>query len=365
MTFATQAARLRYLLHTLAQKVTGSRIGRASTIAVLTTAVFVLDTVTDLEIATAVFYIVVILLAIGMFRRRGVILLSILCIVLTLFSAALTRSGSYEAGLINSGISVAAIAITTWLALKMIAAESAAHEARAQLIRIARVNSLGELAASIAHEVNQPLSAIATSGDACLRWLAAEPPNLDRARLAVGRIVDDANRAGKVVARVREHMRGEVGQTREMSLNDVVVESVALAQSEIDRNGIALRLDLADGLSPILGDPIQLQQVLGNLILNAIEAMADLPASRRSLDLRTWPDGATVRLCVKDTGIGVREDDLPFLFDAFWTTKNGGTGMGLAICRTIVEAHGGAITASLPGPTGMEIHVSLPVRAGS
>lgn len=349
----------------LGQKVIGSRIGRASIIAVLTSAVFLLDTVTDLEIATAVFYIVVILLAIGIFRRRGVILLSMTCIVLTLGSAALTRSGSYEAGLINSGISVAAIAITTWLALKMIAAESAAHEARAQLIRIARVNSLGELAASIAHEVNQPLSAITTSGDACLRWLAAEPPNLDRARLAVGRIVDDANRAGKVVARVREHMRGEVAQTREMSLGDVVLESIAFAQSEIDRNGIALRLDLAEDLSPILGDPVQLQQVLGNLILNAIEAMADLPASRRSLDIRTWPEDNAVRLSVKDAGIGARETDLLLLFDAFWTTKNGGTGMGLAICRTIIEAHGGVIQAKLPGPVGMEIHVSLPARVGS
>jgi len=363
--FAAQTARLRYFLHPYGLKATGSRLGRASIIAVLTTAVFILDTVTDLEIATAVFYIVVILIAIGMFRRRGVILLSIVCIVLTLCSALLTRSGSYEAGLINSGISIAAIAITTWLALKMIAAESAAHEARAQLIRIARINSLGELAASIAHEVNQPLAAIATSGDACLRWLAAEPPNIDRARLAAGRIVDDANRAGKVVARVREHMRGEVAETREMSLNDVVLEAVALAQSEIDRNGVALRLDLTDALPPILGDPVQLQQVLGNLILNALEAMADLPAPRRSLDLRTWQDDTSVRLRVKDAGIGIREDHLPLLFDAFWTTKAGGTGMGLAICRTIVEAHGGEIRASLPGPAGMEIQVSLPTRAGS
>ncbi|MDE8653823.1 sensor histidine kinase, partial [Novosphingobium album (ex Liu et al. 2023)] len=210
----------------------------------------------------------------------------------------------------------------------------------------------------------QPLAAIATSGDACLRWLAAEPPNLERARLAAGRIVDDANRAGKVVARVREHMRGEAAQTKEMSLNDAVTESVALAQSEIDRNEIALRLDLADALPPILGDPVQLQQVLGNLILNAVEAMEDLPASRRSLDLRTWLDDTAVRLCVKDAGIGASEDNLPLLFDAFWTTKKGGTGMGLAICRTIVEAHGGEIRASLPGPVGMEIHVSLPARAG-
>ncbi|MCP1470682.1 C4-dicarboxylate-specific signal transduction histidine kinase [Sphingobium sp. OAS761] len=353
----------------MAQKVivvaTGSRIGRTSIVAVLTAAVFALDTVTDLEIATAVFYIVVILIAIGLFSRRGVVRLAIACIALTLCSAALTKSGSYEAGLINSGISIAAIAITTWLALRMIAAEAAAYEARAQLIRIARVNSLGELAASIAHEVNQPLSAITTSGDACLRWLAADPPNLERARLAAGRIVDDASRAGKVVARVREHMRGEAAERREMSLNDVVAESVALAQSEIDRGGVTVRLDLTELLPPIQGDPIQLQQVLGNLILNAIEAMADQPAPSRSLDLRTWADNGIVRLCLGDAGIGVSEDNLPFLFDAFWTTKKGGTGMGLAICRTIVEAHGGTIRAKLGSPVGLEIHLGLPAAARS
>ncbi|MCI4590816.1 ATP-binding protein [Sphingobium sp. BYY-5] len=341
------------------------RIGYASIIAVLTGLVFVFDTITDLEIATAVFYIAVILVAIGRFRRRGVIILSMICIALTLCSAALTKTGSHDAGLINSGISIVAIAITTWLGLRMIAAEGAAHEARAQLIRIARVNSLGELAASIAHEVNQPLSAIATSGNACLRWLAAHPPNLDRARLAAGRIVDDADRAGKVVARVRQHIRGEVAQKREMSLNELVIESVALARSEIDRNGIALRLDLAEDLPLILGDAVQLQQVLGNLTLNAVEAMADLPASRRSLDLRTWRDGAAVRLCVKDDGIGAVEENLPFLFDAFWTTKKEGIGMGLAICRTIVEDHGGTIQARLSEPVGLEIHISLPVRTES
>ncbi|WP_337848257.1 ATP-binding protein [Sphingomonas sp.] len=322
--------------------------------------VFVFDTVTKLEIATAVFYIVVILIAVGMFRRRGVIQLAIACIVLTLFSAALTRSGSYEAGLINSGISIAAIAITTWLALRMIAAEAAAHEARAQLIRIARVNSLGELAASIAHEVNQPLSAIAASGDACKRWLAADPPNVARALLAAGRIVDDANRAGKIVARVRENMSGDAAEKRDVSLSDVVTESMALAQSEIDRSGVTVRLDLTEPLPSIQGDPIQLQQVLGNLILNAIEAMTDQPVSRRMLDLRTWADNDTAWLCVKDAGSGVNEDNLPFLFDAFWTTKKGGTGMGLAICRTIVEAHNGTIFAKRSEPIGLEIHLGLP-----
>jgi C4-dicarboxylate-specific signal transduction histidine kinase len=329
--------------------------------------VFVFDTVTELKIASAVFYIVVVLIAIRMFSRRGVILWSSLCIVLTLCSAAFThsRAGFDEAGLINSGISIVAIATTTWLALRIIAAEADAHEARAQLIRIARVNSLGELAASIAHEVNQPLAAIATSGDACLRWLATDPPNLDRARLSAERVVADANRASKVIARVREQVRGVPSPKRPISLNDVVVDSVALAQSEIDRGGIVVRLDLGDAIPAINGDLVQLQQVLGNLLLNAIEAMAKVPPSRRLLRIATMEAGDTVCLCVSDTGVGTAQENLPLLFEAFWTTKDSGSGIGLTICRTIVEAHGGTIRAIRSAQQGMEIQVSLPAVASS
>lgn len=342
-----------------------TRMGKIATVALLTAIVFVIDTVTDLEIATAVFYIVVILIAVGMLPRRGVIQLAALCTMLTIFSATLTRTGSHEAGLINSAISIAAIATTTWLALRMVAAESAAYETRAQLIRIARVNSLGELAASIAHEVNQPLSAIATSGNACLRWLAADPPNLDRARLAATRMVEDANRASGIVGRIRQQVRGKGSRKTKTALNAVVLEAIALAQGELARHGTAVRTDLAPDLPMILGDRIQLQQVLGNLILNAIEASAALPPARRVITLSTRMARGMVHLRVKDEGIGVAAQDLPLLFDAFWTTKDGGTGMGLAICRTIVEAHGGVMDVALPGPFGLEVTVSLPVRAKS
>ncbi|KQM19772.1 hypothetical protein ASE49_05495 [Novosphingobium sp. Leaf2] len=341
------------------------RIGKVAIVTVLTAIVFAIDTGTDLEIATPVFYIMVILIAVGMFSRREVIRLAVVCMVLTVFSATLTRTGSQEAGVINSGISIAAIAITTWLALRVVSAESAAYETRAQLIRIARVNSLGELAASIAHEVNQPLSAIATSGNACLRWLGADPPNLDRARLAATRIVEDANRASGIVGRIRQQVRGKGPRKTKTALNAVVLDALALAQGEMARHGTVVRTDLAPDLPMILGDRIQLQQVLGNLILNAIEASAGLPPARRVITLSTGVARGMVHLRVKDEGIGVPEQDLPLLFDAFWTTKDGGTGMGLAICRTIVEAHGGAMNVALPEPCGLEVTVSLPVRAKS
>ncbi|MEN2709244.1 hypothetical protein ACQKOH_10730 [Sphingomonas sp. NPDC092331] len=149
---------------------------QAAAIAALTAGIFIADTVTDLEIAAAVFYIAIILLAVGRFPRRNVIALAGLCILLTLASSALTAGGSHEAGIVNLAISTSAIGITAWLALRVVAAEAAVHAARAQLVRLARVTSLGELTASIAHEVNQPLTGIASSANACLRWLGQDPP---------------------------------------------------------------------------------------------------------------------------------------------------------------------------------------------
>lgn len=336
---------------------------RVLTIAVLIAVVFISDTLTDLEIATAVFYITVILLAVGRFRNRTVVCLAAGCILLTFISFVLTKSGSREAGIVNLAISVSTIALTTYLALKVVAAEVAVHEARAQLIRVARVTSLGELAASIAHEINQPLAAIATSGDAALRWLAGSPPNLDRARLAIARVVEDANRASTIIGRVREHVRGDAPNRQMLGIDDVVVEAIELSRSEIDRHGISFQMALVDQLPPIWGDKVQLQQVICNLILNAIEAMADMPAHKRALSISAVSDASgDIEISASDTGPGIREDDLPRLFDSFWTTKEGGTGIGLTISRSIVEAHGGTIWVDRMKPQGARFHVRLPAH---
>lgn len=334
---------------------------RAAMILILLACVFVADTVTDYEIAFAVFYIVVILLAIGFLSTRGVIVLAGVCVGLTVLSLFLTRRGMFEAGLLNCGISVAAIGITTYLVLQTVAAQASAFEAQTQLARVARLTSLGALTASIAHEVNQPLAAIVTSGHACRRWLEREPPNLEKAGQAVDRIIHDANRASDVITRVRGLARSELPRREALDFNEVIRESLAQAQAELERNSISIRLQLADGLPPILADRIQVQQVIGNLLLNGMEAMHDMPTFKRELEIASFTDDAGMAtITVADSGIGIKPAELERLFDAFWTTKEGGMGIGLSISRSIIEAHGGSISVSSKPRMGATFRVSLP-----
>ncbi|GLS21226.1 two component sensor kinase [Labrys miyagiensis] len=339
---------------------------RAAMILILLACVFVADTVTDYEIAFAVFYIVVILLAIGFLSTRGVIVLAGVCVGLTVLSLFLTKRGMFEAGLLNCGISVAAIGITTYLVLQTVAAQASAFEAQTQLARVARLTSLGALTASIAHEVNQPLAAIVTSGHACRRWLEREPPNLEKAQQAVDRIIHDANRASDVIVRVRGLARSELPRREALDFNEVIRESLVQAQTQIERNSISMRLQLADGLPPILADRIQVQQVIGNLLLNAMEAMHDMPTFKRELEVVSFVDDAGMAtITVTDSGIGIKPVELERLFDAFWTTKEGGMGIGLSISRSIIEAHGGSISVSSKPRMGATFRVSLPVAGAN
>ncbi|MBP1145925.1 His Kinase A (phospho-acceptor) domain-containing protein [Pseudomonas congelans] len=322
----------------------------------------VADTLTDLEIAVGVFQIVVVLLAVRLLPVAGVIAMALLCMVLTVISYEMTTSrGSEASGLINCIISLAAIAMTTWLALRMALAIRSVHEARSQLARIARVNQLGELTASIAHEVNQPLSAIVTSGNACQRWLASEPVNLDKARQAVERMISDANRAGDIIVRVRALAKRSSTHKEWISVADTVAEIVALAHSEIEGQGVALLVDVPEGLPPLLADRVQIQQVLLNLMLNGVDAMKRLEADQAQLEVRVgWHDGGNIGFSVIDNGIGVPPENLHQLFDAFYTTKEEGMGIGLAISRSIIEAHGGRIWVTPNPAIGATFHFTLP-----
>lgn len=336
-----------------------------SVAAALAAGIFVLDTVTDLEIAVAVLYVAVVLMSVGFCRRRGVILVSLGCMALTIVSYTLTGRGSPEAGLVNCGISLLAIAATTFLALKIESAKVIAHEARAQLAHVARVTALGELAASIAHEVNQPIAAAVINGNAGLRWLASEPPNLEETRDAIRRIVTDANRAADIIARVRGLARRAPLQKDRLSLNEVVKDVMALTAKEMQDSHVSLNIQLSDDLPPVSGDRVQLQQVILNLVLNAIEAMSDADGARK-LRISTAQEGSKDALvAIHDNGRGLDPTKIDRLFEAFYTTKRGGLGMGLAISRSIIEDHGGRIWAESNTPRGAVFRFTLPAAQPS
>ncbi len=240
-------------------------------------------------------------------------------------------------------------------------AEHKLEQSRADLARFARVASLGELTTSIAHEINQPLAGVVSSGNACQRWLASDPPNIERAVQSLERIIRDANRASEVIERVRGLAKNTPPEKISVNLNETVLEIVGLARNEIEQNRILLKTELSEDLPPVWADRIQLQQVILNLIINAIEALGETD-DPRSLIIRTAREGARgALLTVRDSGRGLDQQAALRVFDAFYTTKREGMGMGLAISRGIIEAHGGRLWASPNEPRGAVFQFTLPV----
>jgi PAS domain S-box-containing protein len=239
-------------------------------------------------------------------------------------------------------------------------AEEALHKTRSELAHVSRVMTMGELAASISHEVNQPLAAIVANAGACARWLAAEPPNHGEAQDAVARVIRDANRATNVVAGIRAFLKREESLVP-LSINDVIREVVALTQRELAAHRVSLGVDLAHALPRVKADRIQLQQVMLNLVMNALEAMEPVTAQPRFLNIRTARGNArTVIISVCDSGVGLDPEQRDRIFDAFHTTKPLGMGMGLAISRSIVEAHGGRLWASANPDCGETFYFTVP-----
>jgi signal transduction histidine kinase len=206
--------------------------------------------------------------------------------------------------------------------------------------------TIGELTASIAHEVNQPLSGMVLNANASLRWLAGATPNLDEAREALSRIIRDGNRASDVIAKIRALLRKTDMEKERLDMNDAIREVVALAQGEVRRTGVALRAELEGDLPRVLGDRVQLQQVILNLVMNGIEAMSAVTDRSRDLLIRSRQhESDKVLVAVQDSGMGLDPKNMERIFDAFYTTKGQGLGMGLAISRSIVENHGGRLWA--------------------
>ena len=306
-------------------------------------AIFILDTVTELEIAAAVLYVAVVLMAVSFCQARGVLFITAGCMALTVLSHFLSPGSKLGVTAVaNALLSLTAIGVTAFLALKNQSAVMALQRARAELAHVTRMTTLGELTASIAHEVNQPLTGVVSNADACLRWLSAQPPNLEEARLAVERVADDGIRASEVIRRVRALARRAPLQKSWLDINEPITDVAALIRNELRQNRVTMDLHLASGLPPVLGDRVQLQQVILNLIMNAVEAMSGADATTRELSIRSEKDDLEgVVVTVRDSGSALDPKTLDQLFDAFYTTKQGGIGMGLAISRTIVEAHGG------------------------
>lgn len=240
-------------------------------------------------------------------------------------------------------------------------AEEQLRRSQAELSHVSRITTMGELAASIAHEVNQPLAAIAANGGACLRWLSADPPNLDEARTAAHRIVRDASRAGDVITRIRGFLRKTPAEKKTLDINRTIREVIALVPSETIETGVSVRMDPADRLPAVMGDRVQLQQVILNLAMNAIESMASVTDRTRSLLISTRiEETGKVLVSVSDTGVGIDTNQAEAIFDAFYTTKPEGLGLGLAISRSIIESHGGRLWVEAnPGP-GATFHFTLP-----
>jgi PAS domain S-box-containing protein len=241
--------------------------------------------------------------------------------------------------------------------------EGALRDAQANLAHVMRVTTLGELAASIAHEVNQPLAAVINAAAACWRWLDRGTPDLDEARRAVEWITREANRASEVIRRVRTLAKKTDIEKVPLDINDVVRETIALMQRELVGHRVSLRTELAPALPMILGDRVQLQQVIINLVMNGIEAIQSVTDRLRELVIRSGLDETRrVLVTVTDSGVGISAENTDRLFNAFFTTKSSGMGMGLSICRSIIEAHGGRMSAANNLGPGATFQFVLPLH---
>src|SRR6267142_453041 len=241
-------------------------------------------------------------------------------------------------------------------------AEEALRQAQADLARVNRVNTMAELTASLAHEVNQPISAAVTAANACLRWLAGDTPNLEEARAAAMGIVKEGNRAAEIIRRIRLLFKKGTPQRELLDVNEVIREMIVLLRSEVARRSISVRTELAVDLPQVMGDRVQLQQVIMNLISNSIDAMNDVDGTRELAIKSRRAENEQLMVSVSDTGVGLPLQQANQIFDAFFTTKVHGTGMGLSISRSIVASHNGRLWAAHNSPRGASFHLILPAR---
>jgi signal transduction histidine kinase len=241
-------------------------------------------------------------------------------------------------------------------------AEEALREAQMELARVARLTSMGQLTASIAHEVNHPIAATILNAQAALLWLNRDAPDLEEARQHLAKIVNDGRRAANVVSRISDLVKKAPLQIEALHLNEAISEVIELTRGEAMKNHITVRAQFAEDLPAAKADRTQVQQVILNLILNAVQAMCEGDLTLRELWISTSANKSDVLVSVRDSGPGIRPENLHYLFDPFYTTKPGGMGMGLSICRSIIEGHGGQIWATSKGQQGAAFNFTLPTE---
>jgi C4-dicarboxylate-specific signal transduction histidine kinase len=334
------------------------------TIAIVAAAFAILGVDTQIDVGIDILYVAVVLASVSIYERRGVVIMALVCIVFTVVGYALSpRNLLGTTALANRFLDFLAIGGTTYLALRCQSANKALRKTQMELAHVTRVTTLGELATSIAHEVNQPLAAVVANAGACLRWLDRATPDLDAARRSVEWIIDDGNRAGEVIRRVRALANKTDIEKAPLDINDVVKEVIALVQGELVSHRVSLRMEFAPALPVIPADRVQLQQVMINLVMNGIEAMQSVTDRPRELLIRSLQDETQqVLVSVTDCGVGISAENADRLFNAFFTTKSSGMGMGLSICRSIVEAHGGRLSVSGNVGSGATFQFVLPAQ---
>ena len=249
---------------------------------------------------------------------------------------------------------------------ELIESERRFREAQMELAHASRVVTMGQFTASIAHEVNQPLAALLTNAETALRWLARQPPNLEKAKPSIERIISDGKRAADIVSRIRDFSRKAPVRKESLEVNEAILEIIGLTRGAISEHGVLAKMQLSEGLPHVLGDRVQLQQVILNLIMNAIEAMSEVSDGSRELQISTSEaESGSVLVAVSDSGPGLSPASLARIFEAFYTTKASGLGIGLSICRSIVEAHGGRLWATPNEPQGAVFCMMLPIEEKS
>jgi C4-dicarboxylate-specific signal transduction histidine kinase len=273
-------------------------------------------------------------------------------------SAALKRAKA-EIARLNEGLEQRVVERTN----QLMQASEALREAQMELAHVNRVTTMGQLAASIAHEIRQPLAVAAGSARAASLWLGTQPPNLDEAQAALGLIAEAANRANDFVDRIRNLIKKAPPRKDSLEINQTIREVIAVTHGEVVKNGVLLKTQLAEDLPVIQADRVQLEQVILNLIINAVEAMSGVGEASRQLLIRTGKDASgAVLVAVQDSGPGLSPESFDRVFDAFYTTKPDGMGMGLSICRSIVEAHDGRLWAAPHDGPGATFQFTLPIH---